>query len=232
MGDARARPNAGTAVPIRAWNLGALAVLLYTGARVEECARVDPTDITVTARTGEIRLHGKGDQVRTVPLPAAARDRISAWLRQRGNQPGPLWTGQRGPQRAGAAGSAVPAHPRRPLTSSGLTQVVLAAGAEAGIEGLRPHRLRHTYATRLRRGRRRRRRSKPSSDTPRWTPQPATSAPAAANKLLLSKQSRQVAVPTSVEGAVRPRSTSEVGQGHRLARRTGLGDLATPAPFP
>src|SRR5512135_2108394 len=112
-----------------------VAVLLYTGARVEECARLDLTDIAVTARTGDVRLHGKGDQVRTVPLPAAARERISAWLRQRGNQPGRLWTGQRGP-----------------LTSSGITQVVLAAGADAGIDGLRPHRLRHTYATRLRRG--------------------------------------------------------------------------------
>ncbi|PZS32923.1 MAG: hypothetical protein DLM58_08880 [Pseudonocardiales bacterium] len=112
-----------------------IAVLLYAGARAEECARLDVEDIAVTARTGQLRLHGKGDEVRTVPLPAPARDRISAWLRQRGNQPGALWTGQRGA-----------------LSTSGVTQVVLAVGEDAGLQGLRPHRLRHTYATRLRQG--------------------------------------------------------------------------------
>jgi len=112
-----------------------IAVLLYAGARAQECARLDVEDIAVTARTGEIRLHGKGDEVRTVPLPAPARDRISAWLHHRGNQPGALWTGQRGA-----------------LSTSGVTQVVLAVGEDAGLQGLRPHRLRHTYATRLRQG--------------------------------------------------------------------------------
>ena len=112
-----------------------VAVLLYTGARAEECARLDIDDMAVTARTGEVRLHGKGDEVRTVPLPAPARQRVSTWLLERGNEPGPLWVGQRGR-----------------LSVSGITQVVLAAGADAGLDGLRPHKLRHTYATRLRQG--------------------------------------------------------------------------------
>lgn len=110
-----------------------IAVLRYTGARAEECARLDGEDIVMTARTGEIRLVGKGDQVRINPLPAPARAALTAWLEVRGRDPGPLWTGQRGR-----------------LTISGITQVVLAVGTDAGIEGLRPHRLRHTYATRLR----------------------------------------------------------------------------------
>ncbi|MGH3183627.1 MAG: tyrosine-type recombinase/integrase, partial [Streptosporangiaceae bacterium] len=50
-------------------------------------------------------------------------------------EPGPLWLGQRGP-----------------LTISGIVQVVLATGADAGIQGLRPHRCQHTYGTRLRQG--------------------------------------------------------------------------------
>jgi integrase len=112
-----------------------IAVLLYTGARAAECARLEVQDVPVTARTGAARLIGKGDQVRTVPLPAPARARLSDWLAHRGHQPGLLWTGQRGP-----------------LSVSGLTQAVLAIGADAGITGLRPHRLRHTYATRLRQG--------------------------------------------------------------------------------
>ncbi len=112
-----------------------LAVLLYAGAREEECARLDVEDIAITARTGTVCLHGKGDEIRTVPIPKIARDRITAWLDERGRHPGPLWPGQRGP-----------------LTISGIVQVALAVGAAAGIPGLRPHRCRHTYATRLRQG--------------------------------------------------------------------------------
>lgn len=109
-----------------------IAVMLYAGARVEECGRLDAEDVTLTARTGHVRLHGKGDEVRTVPLPPAARGQLAAWLDERGTHDGPLWTGQRGR-----------------LTDSGVTQVVLAVGDDAAIPGLRPHRLRHTYATRL-----------------------------------------------------------------------------------
>jgi integrase len=112
-----------------------IAVLLDTGARVEECARLDVEDFAITARTGEVRLHGKRDEVRSVPLSRRARDLVSAWLDVRGRHPGPVWLGQRGP-----------------LTVSGITQVVLATGADAGIPGLRPHRCRHTFATLLRRG--------------------------------------------------------------------------------
>jgi integrase/recombinase XerC len=112
-----------------------IAMLLDTGARAEECARLDAGDFAITARTGEVRLHGKGDEVRSVPLSGRARDLVSAWLDVRGRHPGPAWTGKRGP-----------------LTVSGITQVVLAAGAAAGINGLRPHRCRHTFATRLRQG--------------------------------------------------------------------------------
>jgi integrase/recombinase XerC len=112
-----------------------IAVLLYAGAREEECARLDAEDIALTARTGSVRLHGKGDEVRTVPLPPVSRQHLAAWLDERGTHDGPLWTGQRGV-----------------LTISGIVQVVLAVGDDAGVPGLRPHRLRHTYATRLRQG--------------------------------------------------------------------------------
>ncbi|MFC3983463.1 tyrosine-type recombinase/integrase [Streptosporangium jomthongense] len=118
--------------PIRFRGLSG-ARALYDGARVEECARLETIDVTLTARTGHIRLHGKGDEVRTVPLPSAAREQLAAWLTERGLQAGPLWPGQRGP-----------------LSASGITQVVPAIGDDAGLPGLRPHRIRHTYATRLR----------------------------------------------------------------------------------
>ena len=68
-------------------------------------------------------------------VPPEARKALRAWLDDRGRDPGPLWLGQRGR-----------------LTISGITQAVLAVGADAGLPGLRPHQLRHTYATRLRQG--------------------------------------------------------------------------------
>lgn len=112
-----------------------IVVLLYCGARVEECARIDTGDLVVTERTGTLRLHGKGDEVREVPVPQEARKALRAWLDDRGRDPGPLWLGQRGR-----------------LTVSGITQAILAVGVDADLPGLRPHRLRHTYATRLRQG--------------------------------------------------------------------------------
>ena len=54
-----------------------IAVLLDTGARVEECARLDAGDFAITARTGEIRLHGKGDEV---PLRPAGQTRPGTGL--------------------------------------------------------------------------------------------------------------------------------------------------------
>ncbi|SNY72878.1 tyrosine-type recombinase/integrase [Paractinoplanes atraurantiacus] len=110
-----------------------IELLRTTGARVEELARLDLDDVAVTERTGQLRLHGKGDEIRYVDVPQDGRKAVRAWLDERGREAGPLWIGQRGR-----------------LTVSGLTQVVLAVGADAGLPGLRPHRLRHTYATRLR----------------------------------------------------------------------------------
>ncbi|MFF4414487.1 hypothetical protein ACFYY8_18325 [Streptosporangium sp. NPDC001559] len=44
-----------------------VATLLYAGTRAEECARLEAYDVMLTARTGHLRLHGKGDEIRTAP---------------------------------------------------------------------------------------------------------------------------------------------------------------------
>lgn len=107
--------------------------LLGCGARVAEWARLDVKDLsTLTERTGTVTLFGKGEQVRTVHLDSPARKALSAYLLEHAGA-GPLWVGRRGP-----------------MTIEGVTQVVLAVGRGIGLPGLRPHRLRHTYATRLR----------------------------------------------------------------------------------
>ncbi len=112
-----------------------IAVLLYTGIRVEECTRLDLDDIAITAKTGRLNVVGKGDQPRTVPIPATARERLNAWLLERGREPGPLWIGQRGR-----------------LTISGITHRVNTLSIKVGITKPGPHRCRHTFGTRLRQG--------------------------------------------------------------------------------
>ncbi len=101
-------------------------MLLGTGARAEECGRLSVADVPLTARTGQVRLLGIGDQPRRVPLPARARERVAVLVTTLDPPEGALWRGQRGP-----------------LTVAGVTQLVLAVGAHAAIPGLR-----HTgYAT-------------------------------------------------------------------------------------
>ncbi|MGW0586392.1 tyrosine-type recombinase/integrase [Streptosporangium sp. NPDC002607] len=121
-----------------------IALLLGAGARAEECQRLRVGDIPITARSGTARLHGKGDEVRTVPLPVPARERLTAWLLARAE----LLAAR--PALADAVGEGLWAGQRGRLSVDGVTDVVRAVGKDAGLPGLRPHRLRHTYATRLR----------------------------------------------------------------------------------
>ncbi|MBG0831619.1 tyrosine-type recombinase/integrase [Planomonospora sp. ID67723] len=123
-----------------------IALLLGAGARAEECQRLTVADVALTARTGTARLHGKGDQVRTVPLPAPARERLDAWLTER-----TVLLAAR-PALADLVGDGLWAGQRGRLSVDGVTDVVRAVGKDAGLPSLRPHRLRHTYATRLREG--------------------------------------------------------------------------------
>ncbi|MER6831972.1 tyrosine-type recombinase/integrase [Streptosporangium sp. NPDC000563] len=121
-----------------------IAVLLGAGARAEEAQRLRIGDIPITARSGTARLHGKSDEVRTVPLPVPARERLTAWLLARAE----LLTAR--PALADAVGDGLWVGQRGRLTVDGVTDVVRVVGKTAGLPGLRPHRLRHTYATRLR----------------------------------------------------------------------------------
>jgi integrase len=108
-----------------------IAVLLDAGARAGKCARLDAEDFAITATPARSACTARATRSASSRCPGAP-ELAPAWLDMRDRDPGPAWTGQRGP-----------------LTISGITQVVLAAGADAGIKGLRPHRCRHTFATRL-----------------------------------------------------------------------------------
>ena len=120
----------------------ALAELLYgAGLRVGELTSLDVRDVDLAQ--GEVRVLGKGGKERVVPLPAAARAALGAWLAAR-RRPGvlgePLFIALRA--RKGEA-------PRR-LDPRDVRRRLARRALAAGLsDRVHPHRLRHSYATHL-----------------------------------------------------------------------------------
>ncbi len=66
-----------------------ITLLLFTGLRIGELAVLNLGDVAVSARKGLVTVRrGKGDRYRQVPLNAAARDALDAWLARRTELPG------------------------------------------------------------------------------------------------------------------------------------------------
>ncbi|HET9081113.1 MAG TPA: tyrosine-type recombinase/integrase [Trebonia sp.] len=112
----------------------AMALLpFYAGLRVSEVAGLDVDDITMSARKGAIRIVGKGEKTRTVPVHPKLREALTAWLAVR-----PA-TGDKALflTRLGS----------RP-TSEAVDDVIAAMTRAAGLdEEITAHVLRHTFGT-------------------------------------------------------------------------------------
>ena len=108
-------------------------LLLYTGLRLGEAASLEMADLALSERKGTARVRGewaKGGKERAVPIAAAARLALRAYLDERGDEPGPLFLGQRGP-----------------LGRQGIARLV-GKYARAARLSLSPHRLRHCFSYR------------------------------------------------------------------------------------
>ena len=120
----------------------ALVELLYgAGLRVGELVALDVRDVDL--HSGEVRVWGKGGKERVVPLPAAARTALRAWLDSR-ERPGvlsePLFVSLR-PRRDNEL---------RRLSARDVRRRLRVRALEAGVaDRVHPHRLRHSYATHL-----------------------------------------------------------------------------------
>jgi integrase/recombinase XerC len=132
---ARVRADDGDAVHLRDW--AALELLYATGVRVGELCGVDVDDLDLGSRT--LRVTGKGDKQRVVPVGELAVDAVEAWL-TRGRPAlatatsGPaLLLGQRGNR----------------IDQRRLRQVVHDVAGAAGVDDIAPHALRHSVATHL-----------------------------------------------------------------------------------
>jgi site-specific recombinase XerD len=119
----------------------ALALVpFYAGARISEIVALDVDDVARSARKGVLRILGKGERVRHVPIHPQLRAALAGWLDERADWPGAtdtpaLFLNQRGQR----------------LSVRGAHDIVTAAAA--GLDDhATVHVLRHTFATTLLRG--------------------------------------------------------------------------------
>ncbi len=113
-----------------------LVLLARLGLRAGEVAALRIED--VDWRAGELRISGKGRRDERLPLPVDVGEAIVAYLRD--GRP------------ATALDRSLIVRVRAPhhgLTTGGITQIVFAAAARAGLGPLHSHRLRHTAATQM-----------------------------------------------------------------------------------
>ena len=146
LGKALTALPAGTAVARRD---RALLELLYgSGLRLAEAVGLDLSSVDWGQRT--LRVVGKGDRERIVPLSQHARVALLAMLRDRQGRPRPV------PRPQGAAGAAPGDEPLflgpggRRLSPRTVQRAVAAAlGTIASSTGVSPHALRHSFASHL-----------------------------------------------------------------------------------
>lgn len=113
-----------------------IVLLLYhTGVRAGELAALRLDDLSLGERSGQLNVRrGKGNKARCVPLNAAARAAIRDYLQVRpANEVKHLLVGQRGEM----------------LSAHAIYDVVVKYAHLAGLDGISPHTLRHTFARAL-----------------------------------------------------------------------------------
>jgi integrase/recombinase XerD len=138
---------AGTAgdEPLRLRDRALLELLYATGARVSEAVDLDVDDATMALELGLLRVTGKGNKQRIVPLGSYARDALDAYL-VRGRPA--LAEGRRGTPALflGVRGAR--------LSRQHVWLVIRETAERAGVsaEHLSPHTLRHSFATHLLQG--------------------------------------------------------------------------------
>jgi integrase/recombinase XerD len=118
-----------------------LETLYGCGLRVSELTGLDTTDVDLGE--GFVRVFGKGSKERLVPIGGMASHAIGAYLSAARN-------GLRSRRSLAATTSAVFLNQRGSrLSRQSVFALVRSYGARAGLEGLHPHTLRHSFATHM-----------------------------------------------------------------------------------
>ena len=117
-------------------------VPFYAGARISEIVALDVDDVARSARKGVLRILGKGERVRLVPIHPQLHAALNGWLAERADWPGAnntpaLFLNQRGQR----------------LSVRGAHDIITGIAAAAGLDDdTTVHILRHTFAATLVRG--------------------------------------------------------------------------------
>lgn len=122
--------------PLTLRNRALLELLYGTGARISEAVGLAVDDL----EPDQVRLRGKGGRTRVVPIGRYARQALDSYLVRA--RPGLFAHGR------GTPGVFLNARGGR-LTRQGAWEVLQAAAERAGLEGISPHVLRHSFATHL-----------------------------------------------------------------------------------
>lgn len=118
-----------------------LEVLYGCGLRASEAVMLDVADVDFV--DGLLRVVGKGDKERVVPISGLGATALDAYVRA--GRPG-----LRAARSIAADGSAVFLSSRgRRISRQAVFTVVRTYGARVGLEGLHPHTLRHSFATHM-----------------------------------------------------------------------------------
>jgi site-specific recombinase XerD len=123
-------------------DLALALVPFYAGARISEIVALDLDDVARSARKGVLRILGKGERVRHVPIHPQLHAALAGWLAERADWPGAkdspaLFLNQRGQR----------------LSVRGAHDIITGIAAAAGLDDdTTVHILRHTFATTLVRG--------------------------------------------------------------------------------
>jgi integrase/recombinase XerD len=128
---------AGTTLSLR--DRALLEVLYGTGARISEAVGLDVDDLDLT--DGTVRLRGKGDKERIVPVGSYARAAVDAYLVR--GRPELVSTG------TGTPALFLNARGGRLSRQSAWTVLVKAADRAGVTRDVSPHTLRHSFATHL-----------------------------------------------------------------------------------
>jgi site-specific recombinase XerD len=128
-----------SSTPPGARNRAVVELLYGSGLRAGECASLRIADLDVGQC--QLRVVGKGDKERIVPIPSLTLERVVDWLRERSlmldaarGDPGTVFLSIRG--------RALDPRDIRRIVANGVSKAARAAGAS-------PHTFRHSFATHL-----------------------------------------------------------------------------------